>query len=255
MLVYVKHLVSILVFLFLSLVIGNYLIKQLSTTNIRSTIEGMETDILSSLAGEPSTTGATTTGASTTGATSTGATTTGATSTGATTTGATSTGATSTGATTTGATTTGATTMPTIAPSTEPCEIKDVDKPIELAAAFEMVNKQTDMIRTLKESTEATTSLKIDKSGDAEFLVLSNLKMLVNNGISKNEASLKAVYEQYIGNREVTLLATDINSLKMEKPNANALHGQEIALICRIKVIINGHQTLIDRILEKGSDE
>ena len=219
MLIYVKHLVSILVFLFLSLLIGNYLMKRLSKTSLRSTIEGMETDILSSLADaasadEPTTTGATT---DTTGATD--------------------------------------TTMPTIAPSTEPCDIKDVDKPIELAAAFEKVNKQTDMIRTLNEITEPIAPLKIDKSGDAEFLVLSNLKLLVNNGISKNEASLKAVYDQYIGNREVTLLATDINSLKMEKTNADALHGQEIALICRANVIINGHQTLIDRILEKGADE
>ena len=220
MLIYVKHLVSILVFLFLSLLIGNYLMKRLSKTSLRSTIEGMETDILSSLADaasadEPTTTN--TTGIITTGATD--------------------------------------TTMPTIAPSTEPCDIKDVDKPIELAAAFEKVNKQTDMIRTLNEITEPIAPLKIDKSGDAEFLVLSNLKLLVNNGISKNEASLKAVYDQYIGNREVTLLATDINSLKMEKTNADALHGQEIALICRANVIINGHQTLIDRILEKGADE
>jgi len=218
MLIYVKHLVSILVFLFLSLLIGNYLMKRLSKTSLRSTIEGMETDILSSLADATDTTDTTTT----------------------------------TGATTTGATDT---TMPTIAPSTEPCDIKDVDKPIELAAAFEKVNKQTDMIRTLNEITEPATPLKIDKSGDAEFLVLSNLKLLVNNGISKNEASLQAVYDQYIGNREVALLVTDMNSLKIEKTNADTLHGQEIALICRANVIINGHQTLIDRILEKGADE
>jgi hypothetical protein len=229
MLIYVKHLVSILVFLFLSLLIGNYLMKRLSKTSLRSTIEGMETDILSSLADATDTT----------------------------TTDTTTTDTTTTDTTTTDTTTTGATdtTMPTIAPSTEPCEIKDVDKPIELAAAFEKVNKQTDMIRTLNEITEPATPLKIDKSGDAEFLVLSNLKLLVNNGISKNEASLKAVYDQYIGNREVSLLVTDMNSLKMEKTNADTLHGQEIALICRANVIINGHQTLIDRILEKGADE
>lgn len=199
MLVYVKHLVSILVFLFLSLVIGNYLIKRLSKTSIRSTIEGMETEESSS---------------------------------------------------------TDTSSAPnTASSSSEPCDIKDVDKPIELASAFEKVNKQTDMIRTLNEVTEPVVPLKIDKSADAEFLVLTNLKLLVNNGISKNEASLKAVYDQYIGNREVTLLATDMNSLKIEKANADALHKQEIALICRAKVIIDGHQTLIDRILEKGSDE
>jgi hypothetical protein len=193
MLVYIKHLVSILVFLFLSLVIGNYLMKRLSKTSIRSTIEGMET-------------------------------------------------------------TTSSSTPNTMSSSSEPCDIKDVDKPIELAAVFEKVNKQTDMIRTLNQSTEPIVPLKIDKSGDAEFLVLSNLKLLVNNGISNNEASLKAVYDQYIGNREVALLATDMNSLNIEKANADALHKQESALICRIKVVIDGHQTLIDRILEKGSD-
>jgi hypothetical protein len=193
MLIYVKHLVSILVFLFLSLLIGNYLMKRLSNTSIRSTIEGMETNTSSS-------------------------------------------------------------TPNTMSSSSEPCEIKDTDKPIELAAAFEKVNKQTDMIRTLNESTESVVPLKIDKSGDAEFLVLFNLKLLVNNGISKNEASLKAVYDQYIGNREVSLLATDMNSLNIEKSNADVLHKQENALICRAKVIIDGHQTLIDRILEKGSD-
>lgn len=212
MLVYVKHLVSILVFLFLSLVIGNYLMKQVFTTSIRSTVEGMETETLARLkeAGlTPDTNDTDTT----------------------------------------------STVANTASSSSEPCDIKDVDKPIELAAAFEKVNKQTDMIRTLNEVTEPVVPLKIDKSSDAEFLVLTNLKLLVNNGISKNEASLKAVYDQYIGNREVTLLATDMNSLKIEKANADALHKQEIALICRAKVIIEGHQTLIDRILEKGSDE
>jgi hypothetical protein len=211
MLVYVKHLVSILVFLFLSLVIGNYLMKRVFTTSIRSTVEGMETATLARLkeAGlTPDTNDTDTT----------------------------------------------STVSNTASSSSEPCDIKDVDKPIELAAAFEKVNKQTDMIRTLNEVTEPVTPLKIDKSSDAEFLVLTNLKLLVNNGISKNEASLKAVYDQYIGNREVTLLATDMNSLKIEKANADTLHKQEIALICRAKVIIEGHQTLIDRILEKGSD-
>ncbi len=224
MLIYVKHLVSILVFLFLSLVIGNYLIKRLSKTSIRSTIEGMETDNMSSFMDAASDTDTTTGPATTTGATS-------------------------------PATTATGTVVNTVPSSIEPCDIKDVDKPIELAAAFEKVNKQTDMIRTLNEVAEPVTPLKIDKSGDAEFLVLSNLKLLVNNGISKNEASLKAVYDQYIGNREVSLLATDMNSLKIEKANADALHKQEIAIICRAKVIIEGHQTLIDRILEKGSDE
>lgn len=252
MLIYVKHLVSILVFLFLSLVIGNYLIKRLSKTSIRSTIEGMETDIMSSFMDAASDTDTTTDATGDTGAAATSSATgpaTGATSP------ATTTGPATTSPATDPATTATGTVVNTVPSSIEPCDIKDVDKPIELAAAFEKVNKQTDMIRTLNEVAEPVTPLKIDKSGDAEFLVLSNLKLLVNNGISKNEASLKAVYDQYIGNREVSLLATDMNSLKIEKANADALHKQEIAIICRAKVIIEGHQTLIDRILEKGSDE
>lgn len=165
----------------------------------------------------------------------------------------------------------------------ESCDIKDATKPIELAAAFEKVNKQTDMIRSLTESTEPAVPLKIDKNGDPEYLVITNLKLLMNNGIGKNEASLKAVYDQYIGNREITLLTTELNSIKtdaaalqadlktqsvIQSPFAikapvalpaaldpNAIHGKEIGLMCRMKTIIDGHQALLDRILEKKSDE
>ena len=244
----------------------------------------------------------------------------------------------------------------------ESCDIKDANKPIELAAAFERVNKQTDMIRSLTESTEPAVPLKIDKNGDPEYLVITNLKLLMNNGIEKNEASLKAVYDQYIGNREITLLTTELNSIQTNasalgqpsaviaptvseafttstsfkafntstgfeafttstlfdtssdsvSPSASttpstttaatpstttaatpsttpsttppastmpsvtppastmpsvtppasvspldpvAIHAKEIALMCRIKTAIDGHQTLLDRILEKKSDE
>jgi hypothetical protein len=161
----------------------------------------------------------------------------------------------------------------------ESCDITDANKPIELAAAFEKVNKQTDMIRSLTESTEPTVPLKIDKNGDPEYLVITNLKLLMNNGIEKNEASLKAVYDQYIGNREITLLTTELNSIQTDVastasatpatlPDASttpvastpaldpaAIHGKEVAFMCRIKTVIDGHQTLLDRILEKRSDE
>lgn len=185
----------------------------------------------------------------------------------------------------------------------ESCDIKDANKPIELAAAFEKVNKQTDMIRSLTESAEPAVPLKIDKNGDPEYLIMNNLKLLMNNGIGKNEASLKAVYDQYIGNREITLLTTELNSIQMNTsattssmasstpaasttssdlsiptvfesfststgpeasatPSASvspldpvAIHAKEIALMCRIKTAIDGHQTLLDRILEKKSDE
>jgi hypothetical protein len=170
-----------------------------------------------------------------------------------------------------------------IAAIDESCDIKDATKPIELAAAFEKVNKQTDMIRSLTESTEPAVPLKIDKNGDPEYLVITNLKLLINNGIGKNEASLKAVYDQYIGNREITLLTTELNSIKTDAaalqedsktqsviqspfaikvpaalpavPDPVAIHGKEVGLMCRMKTIIDGHQALLDRILEKKSDE
>jgi hypothetical protein len=178
-----------------------------------------------------------------------------------------------------------------IAAIDESCDIKDSNKPIELAAAFEKVNKQTDMIRSLTGSTEPAVPLKIDKNGDPEYLVITNLKLLMNNGIGKNEASLKAIYDQYIGNREITLLTTELNSIIIsayspvsDPPSASeafttstksedsgipsvtpsasmpsvdpaAIHGKEIGLMCRIKTVIDGHQTLLDRILEKKSDE
>ena len=137
----------------------------------------------------------------------------------------------------------------------ELCKITESNKPIELAAVFEKVNKQTDMIRSLNESTDIVIPIKIDKNADANFLILANLKLLANNGIGKNEASLKAVYDQYIGNREIALLISDLNSLKFESSNDASLHAKEEPLLCRVKTIIDGHQTLIDSILEKKSNE
>ena len=137
----------------------------------------------------------------------------------------------------------------------ELCKITESNKPIELAAAFEKVNKQTDMIRSLNESTDIVIPIKIDKNADANFLILANLKLLANNGIGKNEASFKAVYDQYIGNREIALLISDLNSLKFESSNDASLHAKEEPLLCRVKTIIDGHQPLIDSILEKKSNE
>lgn len=154
----------------------------------------------------------------------------------------------------------------------ESCDIKDSTKPIELAAAFEKVNKQMDMIRSLSGSTEPAVPLKIDKSGDPEYLVISNLKLLMNNGIDKNETSLKTIYDQYIGNNEIALLMTELNAIQtvtLTTPPVNrmpfqlppavpdpvAIHGKEVGLMCRMKTAIDGHQTLLDRILKKSSEE
>ena len=152
------------------------------------------------------------------------------------------------------------------------CDIKDSTKPIELAAAFEKVNKQMDMIRSLTGSTKPAVPLKIDKSGDPEYLVITNLKLLINNGIEKNETSLKTIYDQYIGNNEITLLTTELNAIQTVTlttppvkitsfelppavPDPVAIHGKEVGLMCRMKTAIDGHQTLLDRILKKSSEE
>jgi hypothetical protein len=44
-------------------------------------------------------------------------------------------------------------------------------------------------------------------------------------------------------------------SASMPSVDPAAIHGKEIALMCRMKTVIDGHQTLLDRILEKKSDE
>jgi hypothetical protein len=111
------------------------------------------------------------------------------------------------------------------------------------------------MIRSIRESTTPAVPIKIDKDADPNFLVLVNLKLLVNNGISVNEASLKSTYDQYIGNREVALLTTDLNSLKLETKSADAERAKEEGFLCRAKIIIEGHQKIIDSILEKRADE
>ena len=131
----------------------------------------------------------------------------------------------------------------------------EASKSIELAAAFEKVGKQMDMIRSIRESTTPAVPIKIDKDADPNFLVLVNLKLLVNNGISVNEASLKSIYDQYIGNREIALLTTDLNSLKLETKSADAERAKEEGFLCRVKIIIEGHQKIIDSILEKRADE
>jgi|LauGreDrversion4_2_1035121.scaffolds.fasta_scaffold37765_3 hypothetical protein len=137
----------------------------------------------------------------------------------------------------------------------ETCKIPEANKPLELAALFETVGKQADMIRTVGGSTEPAKPIKIDKKVNEEFLVLANLQLLVNNGISKNEANLRTVYDQYIGNREIAVLATELNSLKLLDKDKTALHAKEEAFLCRAKIITEGHQTLINSILVKTADE
>ncbi len=129
-------------------------------------------------------------------------------------------------------------------------ETSETDKSTIMTDLFESVNKQMDIIRTLKLS-ENMIPIKIDKTVPESQLILANLKLLINNGVYKNELDLKETYDKYIGNKAVHLLASDINSLNLESPE---LH-METTYLTRTKSVVDGHQKIIDKILENKSKE
>jgi len=129
-------------------------------------------------------------------------------------------------------------------------ETSETDKSTIMTDLFESVNKQMDIIRTLKLS-ENMVPIKIDKTVPESQLILANLKLLVNNGVYKNELDLKEIYDKYIGNKAVQLLASDINSLNMESPDSQ----METTYLTRTKSVVDGHQKIIDKILENKSKE
>jgi hypothetical protein len=129
-------------------------------------------------------------------------------------------------------------------------ETSETDKSTMMTDLFESVNKQMDIIRTLKLS-ENMIPIKIDKTVPESQLILANLKLLVNNGVYKNELDLKEIYDKYIGNKAVQLLASDINSLNLESPDAQ----METTYLTRTKSVVDGHQKIIDKILENKSKE
>jgi hypothetical protein len=129
-------------------------------------------------------------------------------------------------------------------------ETSETDKSTIMTDLFESVNKQMDIIRTLKLS-ENMIPIKIDKTVPESQLILANLKLLVNNGVYKNELDLKEIYDKYIGNKAVQLLASDINSLNMESPDSQ----METTYLTRTKSVVDGHQKIIDKILENKSKE
>ena len=142
-------------------------------------------------------------------------------------------------------------TKPIVSETTLP-DASETDKSTTMTDLFESVNKQMDIIRTLKLS-ENMIPIKIDKAVSDTQLILANLKMLINNGVYKNELDLKEVYDKYIGNKAVQLLASDINSLNMESlENVSAL---ETMYLTRTKSVVDGHQKIIDKILENKSKE
>ena len=129
----------------------------------------------------------------------------------------------------------------------------DTDKSTIMAELFENVNKQLDIVRTFKLS-DTLVPIKIDKTPQDDVLILANLKLLVNNGVSKNELDLKEVYDKYIGNKAVPVLVSDLNSLNLVRVPDN-LADLETTFLSRTKAIVDAHQKIIDKILDNKSKQ
>ena len=129
----------------------------------------------------------------------------------------------------------------------------DTDKSTLMVELFENVNKQMDMIRTLKLG-DKIIPITIDKTPSENVLVLANLKLLINNGIYKNELNLKEVYDKYIGNKAIQLLTSDINSVNLDKP-PNDISTLETKFLARCKSVVDAHQKVINKIFDNKSKE
>jgi hypothetical protein len=123
-----------------------------------------------------------------------------------------------------------------------------------MSELFEKVNQQTDTIRTLKLS-DNFTPINIDKTASEPYLILTNLKLLINNGIYKNEMDLMEMYNQYIGNKEIKVIMSDINSVNMESSDKSNIGSLETSFLTKSKSIVDGHQKIIDKILENKRNE
>lgn len=131
-------------------------------------------------------------------------------------------------------------------------EPSDTDKSTIMADLFEKVNSQMDIIRTLKLS-DVFVPINIDKTALDPFVILTNLKLLINNGIYKNELDLKDIYDKYIGNKAVQILASDINSVNMG--SSVDVSANETTFLTRCQQIVDAHQKLIDKILDNKGKE
>ena len=139
------------------------------------------------------------------------------------------------------------------APASGP-NIDETDKSTIMSDLFENVNQQMDTIRTLKLS-DKFLPINIDKTASEPYLILTNLKLLINNGIYKNEMDLMEMYNKYIGNKAVKLLMSDINSINMESSDNSNIGSLETSFLTRSKSIVGGHQKIIDTILENKRKE
>jgi len=142
-------------------------------------------------------------------------------------------------------------TMVSEPPSSGP-EILDTDKSTIMVDLFEKVNNQMDIIRTIKLS-DRLVPINIDKTASEPFAILMNLKLLINNGIYKNEMDLKEMYDKYIGNKAIQVLTSDINSVNMESSADVNIGSLESSFLTRCQSIVGAHQTVIDKLLENQS--
>lgn len=133
-------------------------------------------------------------------------------------------------------------------------EDDSTEKSTQMADLFEQVNTQMDVLRTLKLS-DVYMPISLDKTAQEPYVILSNLRLLINNGIYKNELDIKDLNDKYIGNKGVQLLASDINSVNMESSPIKEVKANETLFLKRAQTIVNAHQKLIDKILESKSKE
>ncbi len=133
-------------------------------------------------------------------------------------------------------------------------EMSETDKSTMMAELFEKVNNQMDIIRTLRLS-DNFKPINIDKTVSDPFTILMNLKLLINNGIYKNEIDLKEMYDKYIGNKSVQLLTSEINSINMDSGSNPNIGSLETTILVKTKSIVDGHQKIIDKLLEIKSNE
>jgi hypothetical protein len=178
-----------------------------------------------------------------------------------------------------------ATTAPSSAPSTKMEE--DMSNSEIIADLFDKVNKQTDIMRTLKEPyTEQIKTVSYNRDLSGNMLILSNLKTLVNLGVVINDNDLKtnagiAKVYQYGGNDTINEMISDLASLddlkltgmlnltktplcdsiaSATEKETCVLKGKKLRLkeiekdyLKRVTTIVDSHQRILDRILEKQS--
>ena len=173
------------------------------------------------------------------------------------------------------------------APTTAPPTTEPISNSETIADLFDKVNKQTDIMRTLKEPyTDAIKTVNYNRDLSGNMVIISNLKTLINIGIVGNDTDLQKnegitkVY-QYGGNDLVGEIVADLASLDevkltgmlnltktplcdsiasatdketcVAKAKKQRLTEIEAEYLKRTTAIVNSHQRIIDRILEKQS--